>query len=93
MTKKVKDTMTASLNRIQRQLESVPQEAFKVWVENTPKADGNARRKTRLVGSTIEANYPYAKRLDEGSSKQAPRGMSKPTLEHIEKFVKRNLRK
>ena len=37
---------------------------------------------------TINADYPYAKRLDQGYSKKAPRGMSKPTGEFIKALVK-----
>lgn len=93
MTKKVRDTLTPSLDKIIRQLDTVPKQAFDFWVSVTPKSDGNARRKTKLVGTTIEANYPYAQVLDQGSSPQAPNGMSKPTLEHVERLTQRILRK
>lgn len=85
----VKDAMTAGLRRMQSQLSKLPSEAYDFWVKATPKRTGNARRKTKLKKDTIEANYPYAQRLDEGWSRQAPDGMSKPT----EKFVTDRLRK
>lgn len=66
-------------------LNHLPQEAYDHFVSITPIDTGNARRSTRLVGNkTIEANYAYARRLDEGYSKQARGGMTKPT----EKFIK-----
>ena len=53
----------------------------------TPKRSGNARRKTVLNRGNIEANYPYAVRLDKGWSKQAPKGMVQPTIEYMSKLV------
>ena len=79
--------MTSSLKRIQKKLAQVPKEAYTEFVSDTPIRSGNARRKTRLQGKTINANYPYAKRLDEGYSQQAPEGMTKPTEDFIKKRV------
>jgi hypothetical protein len=53
----------------------------------TPRDTGNARRNTKLTGDRILAQYPYAQRLDQGSSKQAPDGMSNPTTEYIKKYI------
>lgn len=60
----------------------------------TPYRSGNARRNTRTTDRTIEADYPYAERLDNGWSKQnGGVGMTRPTLEWIGKnlptYVKR----
>jgi hypothetical protein len=41
------------------------------------------RSKTEIV-----ADYPYAQRLEDGYSKQAPKGMSEPT----EKFMQKRLK-
>lgn len=79
--------MSSSLKRIQKKLAQVPKEAFKEFVSDTPIRSGNARRKTKLKGKTIVADYPYAKRLDEGYSKQSPDGMTKPTEAFIQKRV------
>jgi hypothetical protein len=81
------NTMSSSLKRIQKKLAQVPKEAFKEFVSDTPIRSGNARRKTKLKGQTIVADYPYAKRLDEGYSKQSPDGMTKPTEAFIQKRV------
>lgn len=79
--------MTPSIKRIVRKLDAVPEQAYKIFVEQTPVQDGYARNHTRLEGDTIVADYPYAKRLDEGYSNQAPKGMTKPTIDKVEKIV------
>jgi hypothetical protein len=76
--------------------------AYNAYKDNTPIGDpnrwksrrapknykpGNARRKTKLQGNEIQADYPYAKRLEEGWSTQAPDGMTKPTIEEIRAYV------
>jgi hypothetical protein len=61
--------------------------AYRTFVKNTPIRSGNARRKTRLQGNTIDAAYPYAQRLEEGYSKQAPKGMTEPTIDEVRKYV------
>jgi hypothetical protein len=89
----IKNKMTPSLLRIEKQLNLVPNEAYKEFVKQTPVRSGNARRRTKLTGKTINAAYNYAKKLDEGFSKQAPDGMSKPTEQFIEKRIAAILRK
>ena len=79
--------MTNSLKKIQKKLDNLPKEAFTEFVKETPIRSGNARRNTKLQGKTINANYAYAKRLNEGYSKQSPEGMSKPTEDFIKKRV------
>ena len=83
--------VSSKLKKIQNKLDKVPDEAHKVFVVNTPIRSGNARRKTTIQKDTIKANYPYAKRLDEGYSKQAPDGMVKPTVEFIRNRIKQIL--
>jgi hypothetical protein len=74
----VNDKVTGDIARIKRQLQAVPKEAHKEFVALTPIRSGNARRNTSLQGDTIRANYPYAQRLDEGYSRQAPKGITLP---------------
>jgi len=71
---------------------------FQYFKQITPKDTGNARSQTTLSGNVINANYPYAKVLDNGrvfsngrmrGSKQAPYGMSEPTKQ----FFMKNLAK
>jgi hypothetical protein len=87
------DKMTPSLSKIQKQLAELPKQAYDVFVANTPKRSGNARRSTKLNGSIIEAKYAYAQRLDEGWSNQSPNGMSAPTDKFIQQQLKQIIRK
>jgi hypothetical protein len=80
--------VTSNIAKIQAKLDKVPDEALKVFVANTPVRSGNARRNTKLQKDSIKANYPYAKRLNEGWSKQSPKGMVEPTLQFIRKRIK-----
>lgn len=82
------NTFPRATRKIQRALNKLPDEAYDVFYDETPVKTGNARRKTRLRGDTIEANYPYAQRLDDGYSRQSPRGMVQPTLA----FLRRRFR-
>jgi hypothetical protein len=93
MSVTIKNNITKSLKNIEKNLAQVPKEAYKEFVQNTPIRSGNARRKTRLDGTKIKAQYPYAKKLDEGFSNQNPDGMSKPTEDFIKKRVAAILRK
>lgn len=93
MTVRIKDNITPSLKKIAKSIEGVPEQAYAYWRRITPKLTGNARRRTRLQGNEIQARYPYAQRLDEGASKQAPRGMSEPTTEFLDREYKKRIRK
>lgn len=79
--------LTQRIDTIKKDFERLPREAFDYFVSITPRDKGNARSKTRLRGNTIVADYPYAVRLDEGWSKQAPDGMVKPTEEFIARRI------
>lgn len=57
----------------------------------TPRDTGNARRNTRLKDKQILADYGYAGRLDEGWSKQAPIGMSDPSIDFFERDLNERL--
>lgn len=93
MSVKIKDNMTPSLRKIENAIEGVPESAYAFWRRNTPIRSGNARRRTRLQGNTIEARYPYAQKLDEGASKQAPDGMSQPTTDFLDREYRKRIRK
>lgn len=79
----VSNRMGPSIGKIVARFKKLPVEAYRYWKDITPIRTGNARRRTRLQGSKIKANYNYAVPLDKGRSLQAPRGMSKPTEEFI----------
>lgn len=69
--------------------EKMAKEAFNYFKDITPIRSGNARRNTRLQGDEIQAQYPYAGRLDTGYSPQAPQGMTKPTEKFIQEYIKK----
>jgi len=90
-------TTLDKLKTISTQLSNVPTEAYQYFKKITPIDTGNARSNTSLQGRTIQAKYDYAEVLDKGrrmtasgmrGSKQAPRGMSKPT----EQFIRNRVR-
>jgi len=87
ITFQITDNITSEIKRIQKELKQLPAEVHKEFVKLTPIRSGNARRKTNLRGSEINANYPYAQKLDNGYSPQAPSGMTKPA----EQFMKKRL--
>ncbi len=91
--KLINDGMTASLRRMQSELDRLPAETYNFFVKVTPKRTGNARRKTVLRNQEIQARYPYAQRLDEGWSKQAPDGMTEPTSKYVQDRLKKIIRK
>ena len=86
---KTQDQITPDLTRALKEVEKVPEGAYKIFRSHTPIRSGNARAKTRLEGTEINANYAYATKLDKGWSNQAPDGMTKPT----EAYNKRTLDK
>ena len=79
--------ITPSLISKQKKLDVVPDQAYTFFKAHTPIRTGRARRSTVLKKDVIIAAYPYAQRLDNGYSNQAPDGMSKPTEAFIKKTV------
>lgn len=79
------------IQKLSTELDSknLAKKAYDFFKSITPQDTGNARRRTILKGDEIQANYPYAQRLDQGWSKQAPQGMTKPTDEFIVKEIKK----
>ena len=74
-----------------KELEDLPVEVAKeagdYYKQITPRRSGNAQRNTYTKGKTIKSDYAYAGRLDDGYSKQAPRGMTEPTMKYIKQLV------
>jgi hypothetical protein len=89
--------MTKSVGQIEKDITRLPNQAFNEWKKVTPEDTGNAKRKTRLKknakGGTIHARYPYAQRLDNGWSRQAPKGMYEPVLEFLRRTLSRRFRR
>lgn len=85
---------------VKKMLSDIQDDVIKAWQgsgtffkNKTPVRSGNARSRTQTVDKRIGANYGYAGRLDEGWSKQAPQGMSDPTIDYFEKQIDNIVRK
>jgi hypothetical protein len=86
---KITDGITPVLKGMKKALADYPQQAELKFIALTPIKTGNARSNTGLVGKNkIVANYPYAQRLDQGWSRQAPAGMTKPFEAWVKTKVK-----
>ena len=87
-----KGNIDRSLNRLENRIDDIRQSAHQEFVRVTPIRTGNARRSTDLKGKEIQANYNYAVALEKDHrSRQAPNGMSEPTIDHVKKIVRRIL--
>ena len=71
--------------------ELIDNAGYPTFYKKTPHRTGNAQRHTTKTSSSIDANYPYAKRLDEGWSNQSPNGMVKPTIIAIQDYIRKKL--
>lgn len=81
------------LNDLDSSVKSAWQDSGTFFKNKTPVRTGLARSRTRTVGQKVTADYGYAGRLDEGYSRQAPSGMSDPTIDHFDKQVDNIVRK
>ena len=90
------------LNKVQMVLNdrNIAEHAIEIFKEVTPIDTGNARRSTKLSSNAVEADYPYAQVLNDGrrpttrgmrGSKQAPEGMTKPTITRLRDYVRDQL--
>ncbi len=86
--------ITVNDNEFQKMLdnlEELPEQSMKkvypYYKSETPERSGNARNQTKLKGQTINSDYAYAGRLDEGWSKQAPMGFTKPSISRLDKII------
>ena len=83
------DIFEKRMRKLDKLPKNVLREALPKMRKNTPKDKGYARSRTKLVGNKLKADYPYAGALDAGSSKQAPNGFTKPTIEDIDNIAER----
>ena len=83
------------MNRKSRLLAPIPKKGYDKFKSVTPIRTGNAKRNTNFrntqTGGRISGDYDYANRLNQGASRQAPEGMTEPTIEEVKKQVKRVL--
>ena len=88
----IQDRITDDLVKIKQKLPQIVKQGLVEYKRLTPIRSGNARRKTTANAKSIQANYAYAGRLDEGYSNQAPKGMTEPfevwLEKHVDKIIK-----
>jgi hypothetical protein len=87
---------TKEVERLLDKLDTVAEEvidlAYPILKNNTPVRQGNARNKTKKTRYEIKSDYPYAGRLDEGWSKQAPKGFTAPTQDRLDNLLSKVIR-
>ena len=93
ITAKIQNDIPKEMESYLKVVERVAKRSYDFFVRQTPIDTGNARRNTKLNDTTIEANYNYASALDKGWSKQAPDGMSAPTMDKMEKYLDEEIKK
>lgn len=85
--------------RLFKDMEDIPRDSmrqtFRFYKKETPIRSGNARNKTKLSGGglTIKSAYPYAGRLDEGWSQQAPDGFTEPSIDKLDQIIDAQIRR
>lgn len=85
--------ISKNLDKISRDLTTVPKQFYEKFRAETPRRSGFARNNTRLAGNSINADYAYAGSLNKGRSKKAPEGMTIPTIKYIRQVVRNILGK
>lgn len=89
----VKSNVAKTMNEYSKLASIVAKKTYTYFRDITPERTGNAKRKTRLRDKTIEADYNYASKLDEGYSQQAPQGMTGPSTDYMEKTFNDEVKK
>jgi hypothetical protein len=78
---------------VEQQIDVVAQVYLEEAQKATPIKSGRARRSwnkdVQRQGFTVENTVPYIGRLEEGYSKQAPKGITGPTLRRANKRTQR----
>lgn len=76
------------LDQVRAFMNELPRDMHEEFVNNTPIRTGNAKRSTDFKSNEIQGNYNYANRLNKGWSRQAPNGMTDPTIEYARQRVR-----
>jgi len=81
--------LTDRLAYLQKELtaQKLVNAGFPEFVKKTPVLTGNARRRTSKDAKSINADYPYAQRLNEGYSPKSREGMVDPTIAAVRVYV------
>jgi len=85
-----------TISNLKKTFDEINQEnaamAESVVKKNTPIRSGNARRnwnkQVDKQGWELSNRVPYIERLDNGWSKQAPQGITKPSIKEIKRKMK-----
>jgi len=81
--------ISGKLRDLEKKIDRLIDDTADKFTQVTPIRTGNARSKTKRKGNRIEANYHYATKLNEGYSRQAPKGMTEPTIEFLKEQVRK----
>ncbi len=77
---------------VQKMLDEIKNKTYETARSLTPVDTGFAKsrwkRKTRPKGFIVENRVEYVPFLDKGHSRQAPQGITKPTVRIINRFIK-----
>lgn len=78
---------------VDRLIQDVSKETLKVAKANTPIRSGRARKAWTNTSKgpglfEVQNSVPYIEQLEKGRSKQAPRGITKPTVRTITGDIK-----
>jgi len=84
---------TSKIAQVQQAYQRSYDHAGQYFRKITPYRSGNAYRNTSHKDNVITANYAYAERLDAGWSPMARNGMSQPTIDEFDRYLKKELRK
>jgi len=84
-------------NDVDQMVRSISQDLFDTVKQKTPVRSGRAKkswrlRKERKYSYEVSNRVPYIDRLDEGYSKQAPRGMTRPATREVLNRARRRFR-
>ena len=87
--RRLSNNIEARLKKVNARLATLPADAHKKFKSITPVDTGNAQRRTKLSDNSIVADYDYANQLNNGYSRQAPGGMTDPTIEYIRDQIRK----
>ena len=81
------------VKQVDKIIDDVAKRTLKEAKANTPIRSGRARRSWTIDSSgpglfEVQNSVPYIEQLEKGRSKQAPRGITKPTVRTITGYIK-----
>ena len=83
-------------NRFDELVKEISQRTVSIAREETPIRTGRARRgwteKSDDSGFFVQNSVPYIEQLEKGRSKQAPKGITKPTVRRVTGIINKQRR-